>query len=128
MGLIVCSYMYSLSPAMGQPLGLAVIIGVVGAVIGSLISTRLMLGFTKKVFGTTAKMVPDSQTMEIPPLHMRPVRSGGLGRRIIDAILEGGHGGVLNLIFYSSIFAFPVVVKNIFFQFFTSLVQFTAQA
>ena len=47
MGLIVCSYMYSLSPAMGQPLGLAVIIGVVGAVIGSLISTRLMLGFTK---------------------------------------------------------------------------------
>ena len=73
MGLIVCSYMYSLSPAMGQPLGLAVIIGVIGAVIGSLISTRLMLNFTKKVFGTTAKMVPDSQTMEIPPLHMRPV-------------------------------------------------------
>ena len=94
MGLIVCSYMYSLSPAMGQPLGMAVIIGIVGAVIGSLISTRLMLYFTKKIFGTTAKMVPDSQTMEIPPLHMRPVRAGGLGRRIIDAILEGGHGGV----------------------------------
>ena len=35
MGLIVCSYMYSLSPAMGKPLGLAVIIGIVGAVIGA---------------------------------------------------------------------------------------------
>ena len=94
MGLIVCSYMYSLSPAMGKPLGLAVIIGIVGAVIGSLISTRLMLTFTKKLYGTTAKMVPDCQTMEIPPLNMRPVRAGGLGRRIIGAMLDGGHSGV----------------------------------
>ena len=94
MGLIVCSYMYSLSPAMGKPLGLAVIIGIVGAVIGSLISTRLMLTFTKKLYGTTAKMVPDCQTMEIPPLNMRPVRAGGLGRRIVGAMLDGGHSGV----------------------------------
>ena len=94
MGLIVCSYMYSLSPAMGKPLGLAVIVGIIGAVIGSLISTRLMLTFTKKLYGTTAKMVPDCQTMEIPPLNMRPVRAGGLGRRIIGAMLDGGHSGV----------------------------------
>ena len=94
MGLIVCSYMYSLSPAMGKPLGLAVIIGIVGAVIGSLISTRLMLNFTKKLYGTTAKMVPDCQTMEFPPLNMRPVRAGGIGRRIVGAMLDGGHSGV----------------------------------
>ena len=94
MGLIVCSYMYSLSPAMGKPLGLAVIIGIVGAVIGSLISTRLMLNFTKKLYGTTAKMVPDCQTMEIPPINMRPVRAGGIGRRIVGAMLDGGHSGV----------------------------------
>ena len=94
MGLIVCSYMYSLSPAMGKPLGLAVIIGIVGAVIGSLISTRLMLNLTKKLYGTTAKMVPDCQTMEFPPLNMRPVRAGGIGRRIVGAMLDGGHSGV----------------------------------
>lgn len=94
MGLIVCSYMYSLSPAMGKPLGLAVIIGVIGAVIGSLVSTRLMLNFTKKLYGTKEKMVPDSQTMEIPPLNMRPVRAGGIGRRIVGAMLDGGHSGV----------------------------------
>lgn len=94
MGLIVCSYMYSLSPAMGKPLGLAVIIGIVGAVIGSLVSTRLMLTFTKKLYGTKEKMVPDCQTMEVPPLNMRPVRSGGLGRRIVGAMLDGGHSGV----------------------------------
>lgn len=94
MGLIVCSYMYSLSPAMGKPLGLAVIIGIVGAVIGSLVSTRLMLTFTKKLYGTNAKMVPECQTMEIPPLNMRPVRAGGIGRRIVGAMLDGGHSGV----------------------------------
>lgn len=94
MGLIVCSYMYSLSPAMGKPLGLAVIIGIVGAVIGSLVSTRLMLTFTKKLYGTNAKMVPECQTMEVPPLNMRPVRSGGIGRRIVGAMLDGGHSGV----------------------------------
>jgi hypothetical protein len=94
MGLIVCSYMYSLSPAMGKPLGLAVIIGIVGAVIGSLVSTRLMLSFTKKLYGTKEKMVPDCQTMEVPPLNMRPVRSGGIGRRIVGAMLDGGHSGV----------------------------------
>jgi len=94
MGLIVCSYMYSLSPAMGKPLGLAVIIGIVGAVIGSLVSTRLMLTFTKKLYGTKEKMVPDCQTMEVPPLNMRPVRSGGIGRRIVGAMLDGGHSGV----------------------------------
>lgn len=94
MGLIVCSYMYSLSPLMGRPLGLAVVIGLVGALIGSIVSTRLMLIFTKKRFGRDAALTaPEGESAEMPE-KMRPVRSGGVGSRVMGAILEGGHNGV----------------------------------
>ena len=94
MGLIVCTYMYSLSPAMGQGLGLAVLIGLLGAVVGSVVSTRLMLVFTKKHFGTeTALPPPEGESAELPA-GMRPVRRGGVGSRVMSAILEGGHSGV----------------------------------
>ena len=46
MGLIVCTYMYSLSPKMGVGLGGAVGVGLIGATIGSIVSTRIMLMFT----------------------------------------------------------------------------------
>ena len=94
MGLIVCSYMYSLSPAMGRPLGAAVLIGLLGAVVGSVVSTRMMLLFTKKYFGTDAALPPlEGESAEMPA-GMRPVRSGGVGSRVMGAILEGGHSGV----------------------------------
>ena len=94
MGLIVCSYMYSLSPLMGRPLGLAVIVGLVGALIGSIISTRLMLIFTKKHFGAEAQLAPAEGGAEELPEKMRPVRDGGVGSRMMNALLEGGHNGV----------------------------------
>ena len=94
MGLIVCSYMYSLSPAMGRPLGAAVLIGLLGAVIGSIISTRLMLILTKKHFGTEAALPPLEGEEADTPTGMRPVRRGGVGSRVMGAILEGGHSGV----------------------------------
>lgn len=94
MGLIVCSYMYSLSPAMGRPLGAAVLIGLLGAVIGSVVSTRLMLIFTKKHFGTEAALPPLEGESAETPAGMRPVRRGGIGSRVMGAILEGGHSGV----------------------------------
>ena len=94
MGLIVCSYMYSLSPAMGRPLGAAVLIGLLGAVIGSVVSTRLMLIFTKKHFGTEAGLPPLEGEAAETPAGMRPVRRGGIGSRVMGAILEGGHSGV----------------------------------
>lgn len=94
MGLIVCTYMYSLSPAMGRPLGGAVLIGLLGAVIGSIVSTRIMLVFTKKFFGAEAEEPSSLAGAAEIPVNMRPIRQGGLGTRIINAILEGGHSGV----------------------------------
>ncbi|MBQ4424441.1 MAG: hypothetical protein II882_01745 [Lachnospiraceae bacterium] len=94
MGLIVCTYMYSLSPAMGQPLGFAVLIGLVGAIIGSIVSTRIMLVFTKKRFGKDAPMPAFSADEPAAPENMRPIRLGNLASRVMNALLEGGHSGV----------------------------------
>ena len=94
MGLIVCTYMYSLSPKMGVSLGPAVGVGLLGAVIGSIVSTRIMLIFTKKYFGEHADEEYDAANMGVTPKDMRPIRSGGVGSRVIAALLEGGHSGV----------------------------------
>ncbi len=92
MGLIVCTYMYGCG-TVKQPLGLAVLMGLVGAVVGSIVSTRLMLIFTRKLYGTEAPMETSGSVSELPR-NMRQVRDGNIGNRILGAILEGGHGGV----------------------------------
>lgn len=94
MGLIVCTYMYSLSPKMGVSLGPAVGVGLLGAVIGSIVSTRIMLVFTRKYFGEEAEDEYTTPAIRSTPKDMRPIRSGGIGSRVISAVLEGGHSGV----------------------------------
>lgn len=93
MGLIVCTYMLSLSGKAGQSMALAVGMGLAGAVVGSVVSTRIMLHFTKKVYGKDAPAGSFSTNAEVPP-HMRPVRAGSIGSRMMDAILDGGQSGV----------------------------------
>ena len=93
MGLIVCTYMYSLSTVMNQRLGLAVLIGLIAAIIGSIVSTRMMLVFTKKRFGTEEDM-PLTESEEAVPEGHRAIRMGGVYSRIMTSMLEGGHNGV----------------------------------
>lgn len=94
MGLIVCTYMYSLSPIIGKPLGTAVIVGLVGAIVGSIISTRIMLIFSKRFFADEADLPAADVGETSIPCKMRPVRRGSIGFRILAALLEGGHSGV----------------------------------
>lgn len=70
----------------------AALVGNIGAIVGSIVSVRLMLHFTKKYYGTT-EMVELKGGMMIPP-NMRRVREGGAGSRFIQALLEGGKVGV----------------------------------
>ena len=51
MGLIVCTYMLSLQAVTGESYGKAVLVGLAGTVIGSIVSTRLMLRATTMVLG-----------------------------------------------------------------------------
>ena len=94
MGLIVCTYMYSLSPTMGVGLGMPVFVGLAGALCGSIVSTRIMLVFCRKYFGEKADEPASEKGESDFPEKMRPIRDGGLGGRIMGAILDGGHSGV----------------------------------
>lgn len=89
MGLIVTTTL------MGLPVENAVqgaLIGNLGAVVGSIVSVRLMLIFTKKVYGSEA-WVETSGFDTIPEGH-RIVRAGNPGSRLLESLLDGGKSGV----------------------------------
>jgi spore maturation protein SpmB len=90
MGLIITTFMLGL----GRNFGLAVLVGNLGAVIGSIVSTRLMLHQTKKLYGPDAPcdLTGDDEMVDIE--HFRKVRSESTARRLMDALLEGGKTGV----------------------------------
>ena len=90
MGLIITTFMLGL----GKGFGMAVLVGNLGAVIGSVISTRLMLNFTKKIYGTEAPCDLSAEGEAIDVTRYRKIRSEGTARRLMDAMLEGGKTGV----------------------------------
>lgn len=93
MGLIVTTYIIGIRGADGESFLLSAVIGNLGAVIGSIVSTRLMLYKTKKIFGTEAPALSHNVENTIT-LDERFVREGNVGERFINALLEGGKNGV----------------------------------
>ena len=94
MGLIITTYMISLKSPIGENFGVSVMVGNLGAVIGSIISTRLMLRCTAKLYGKEASCDVDGNDDLFDPIRYRQVRPGGPGTRVIDALLTGGKNGV----------------------------------
>lgn len=96
MGLIVCTFMLGQSAVTGVSYGLAVAIGLLGAIIGSVVSTRIMLRFTRCIFGAEAVIEDCAAGASQGPAsdEYRPVRSGSIGTRLMGAILAGGQSGV----------------------------------
>ncbi|MBR0157403.1 MAG: hypothetical protein IJM20_07820 [Clostridia bacterium] len=91
MGVIVSTFMLGLKNVSGNVF-VAVLIGNLGAVIGSIVSTRLMLMHTKTLFGT-------EEYEDAPSIgRSASVQSGGkrpgIGMRILNAALNGGKSGV----------------------------------
>lgn len=93
MGLIVTTYIIGIRGTDGESFLLPAVIGNLGAVIGSIVSTRLMLYKTKKIFGTEAPALSHNVENTIT-LDERFVREGNVGERFINALLEGGKNGV----------------------------------
>ena len=93
MGLIVTTFMIS----QGQEFIVPAFIGNFGAIIGSVVSVRLMLIQTKKYYGDHA-MDPDDDEIAAEELEgrneFRYIREGNLFQRTLDALLEGGRNGV----------------------------------
>ena len=89
MGLIVTTTMMGFA---GEDTVKGALIGNLGAIIGSIVSVRLMLHFTRKVFGTTDWV--ETKSLEDVPEGYRTVRQGGFGSRLLEALLDGGKSGV----------------------------------
>ena len=94
MGLIITTFMVGLKSPSGEKFGLAVLIGNLGAIVGSIVSTRLMLRYTAKVYGKDAPCDTLEQDELFDINSYRKVRQGSGGLRFMDALLEGGKSGV----------------------------------
>lgn len=92
MGLIVIITMAGKTVTEGST-ALAVTTGVIGAILGSVVATRLMLRKTKKLFGKDEDAVPH-QDHDYDVMKQREIRPGGGVQRFFDSLLEGGASGV----------------------------------
>lgn len=92
MGLIVSTFMIAQAKS-GQSFLAPVIIGNIGAFLGSIVSVRLMLNHTKKFYGTEEYVFSDTDT-SYNMLEYRKIRNGSSFQRFLEAILDGGKVGV----------------------------------
>ena len=91
MGLIVTTYMLGQEQAAGQSLMPAVLIGNLAAILGSVVSTRIMLTMTKKIFGKESPALDDK---DIGEHDLVDHSDQNVGMRAVNALLEGGKSGV----------------------------------
>lgn len=92
MGLMITVYMIGI-PGVGEHLGLAVVIGNIGAIVGSIVSTKIMMHYTKAHYGTE-DWCEENIGYQTDFINYREVREGSVGARFMNAMLEGGHSGV----------------------------------
>lgn len=93
MGLIVTTFMMTQTSPTGENLIKAAWIGDLGAVLGSIVSVRIMLFFTKRAYGKESWAVEDRETSS-GLLRIRETREGNVAQRILESLLEGGKTGV----------------------------------
>lgn len=91
MGLIVTTFMMAQS-SNGENFIAPAIIGNIGALIGSIVSVRLMMRHTKKAFGKVE--MAGEGTSEYDIMKYREVRTGSTFQRFLESLLDGGKTGV----------------------------------
>jgi hypothetical protein len=89
MGLILTVFMSTLRPDFAIP----ALLGNLGAVVGSIVSVRIMLHFTKKYYGVTKEDIKAMEKEEAFTQY-REIRDGNALERGLEAMLEGGKNGV----------------------------------
>ena len=93
MGLIITTFVMGIPSISGEIFVKAALIGNLGAVVGSIVSVRLMLHFSAKKYGTEEYCEVDCND-EVDLTAYRQIRPGGVGGRFMSAMLEGGKSGV----------------------------------
>ncbi|CEN74939.1 membrane protein [[Clostridium] sordellii] len=89
MGLIVTTFMMTQGVEYVAP----ALVGNLAAIIGSIISVRIMLIFTKKYYNYNPKTEVKASG-KIDAMEYREIRNGSLFQRVLDSMLEGGKNGV----------------------------------
>ena len=93
MGLIISTFMMGIPSPTGESFVKAAFIGNLGAIIGSVVSVRIMLFFTKRVYGVEEPCEVEG-IQQLLRTDVRMVRTGGAGTRFMSSMLEGGKAGV----------------------------------
>ena len=93
MGLIITSFMIGITSPTGESFIMPALIGNLGAIIGSVVSVRLMLMFTAKEYGKT-EFCEVEGINAVMYTDYRMVRPGSAASRFMSAMLEGGKSGV----------------------------------
>lgn len=93
MGLIVTTFMLAQSSG-GQPLGRAVLLGNVGALLGGIVSVRAMGWFGRRRYGSEERAAAVDVAEGDDPLAYREIRAGNRAQRTLQALLDGGSHGV----------------------------------
>lgn len=91
MGLILTVYMFSLGD--GAEFLIPVIIGNLAAVIGSIVSVKIMLHYTKQYYNVDKDELKESRKKS-NFVTERVIRQGNTLERVLEAILDGGKSGV----------------------------------
>ena len=91
MGLIVTSFALGMGSVLSGRVWLAALCGNLGAVLGAIVSTRLMLFFMKRVYGTQAPALEEPYVEQEPDESV--YRHKGF-LHVLDALMEGGKKGV----------------------------------
>jgi len=106
MGLIVGTFMVAQGSIRNESYVSVVLMGTLGAVIGSIISVRLMQFFTKKEYGVEENALPtsDESSNSFDVLKFREIREGNRLQRFMEALLDGAKVG-----FNMSLLAIPGV-------------------
>lgn len=94
MGLIITAFMIGIPSPTGESFILGAVVGNLGAIIGSVVSARLMLRYTAKIYGKTEMCIPMGNHGSGAGANYRVVRKGNFGTRFINAMLAGGKSGV----------------------------------
>jgi hypothetical protein len=92
MGLIVTTFMLAQS-SQAEDLGRAVLLGNIGAILGGIVSVRLMGVFGRRKYGNTEEVLTEGDE-GYDLLRFREVREGNIPERALQALLDGGTHGV----------------------------------
>ncbi|MGL6167653.1 MAG: CD0519/CD1768 family membrane protein, partial [Fusobacteriaceae bacterium] len=93
MGFIVSTFMIAQSASMNENLVFPVILGNLGAFIGSIVSVNLMINFTRKIFNEEGTSLEEDNST-IGFFEHREIRDGNIFERLLETLLEGGKNGV----------------------------------